>query len=132
MTLILEFKGTPTPKGRPRISMQSGYAIAYTPAKTRTAENNLRAQATLQLPANFTPLTGPLLARIQFRLQRPKSLPKKIIYHTKKSDLDNLLKLLLDALESVVFVNDSQFVGITMSKEYGVPGISMEITQLEI
>jgi len=128
----LEFKGEPIPKGRPKASFQGGFTRVYTPAKTRMAESSIRAQAVQQLAPGFTPLTGPLLAKIQFRLQRPKSLPKKIIYHTKKPDADNMLKLLMDALESVVFVNDSQFVGITMSKEYGVPGISMEITQLEI
>lgn len=53
-----------------------------------------------------------------FLLPRPKSLPKKIIHHTKKPDLDNLTKSIKDALEGIFFKNDSQITELKSLKMY--------------
>lgn len=47
-----------------------------------------------------TPLEGPI--RLEYRLFRPRKI----------GDLDNVTKLLFDALEGLCFVNDSQIVEI--------------------
>lgn len=129
MTLAFRILGQPTPKGRPRISTHSGYPIAYTPARTRSAEADLRAQLVSQLPASFTPLGGPLIISMRFYLQKPKSKPKKVTHHTTKPDLDNMQKLVLDAMNTVVFRDDNQIVFISASKEYGIPGITIIVDE---
>jgi Holliday junction resolvase RusA-like endonuclease len=128
--LTLNLLGQPIAKGRPRFSTHSGYAVAYTPRKTRNAESSLQAQAAMQLPSGFVPFKGPVAMTVSFRLQRPKSLKKSIQYPTKRPDLENFLKTLLDALNSVVFDDDSQVVSILATKEYGTPGIEVTIQEL--
>ena len=71
-------------------------------------------------------LEGALRLEVTFFMQIPKSLSKKkhneLIgkYHIKKSDLDNLVKTVLDSLEGICFKNDSQVSKITATKIYDV------------
>lgn len=126
--LKLNLVGQPVAKGRPKFSMRSGYAVAYTQVKTRVAESNLRAQAASQLPPGFVPFSSALSLTATFFLQRPKSLKKSETYPTKRPDAENLLKTLLDALNSVVYDDDSRIVELHIRKEYGTPGIEVVIT----
>lgn len=70
------------------------------------------------------PIDGPLKVEVIFHVPRPKTISiKKRKYPHCKPDLDNLEKLLWDALEGIVFVNDSRIVTKTISKQYSSEGM---------
>jgi len=63
-----------------------------------------------------------------FHLARPKSLPRKVKFHTKRPDLDNLTKAVKDGLKGVIYRDDSQVVYMRIAKRYcTVPGVSVRI-----
>ena len=53
-----------------------------------------------------------------FFLPRPKSLPKKIWQHTKRPDLDKLIRAICDSLAGVFYKDDSQIISIQAAKFY--------------
>jgi len=108
--------GAPTPKGRPKVAMRGRFPTVYTPKETREAEDEFMAQALKSKPE--APLEGPLSVSISFFKIKPKSMPKRIIHWTTKPDIDNLAKLVLDALDKVFFQDDSQIVELICSKQY--------------
>lgn len=55
---------------------------------------------------------------VAFYLPRPKSLPKKTTAHTKKPDLDKLVRSCCDALTAIVFRDDSQVCELVAAKHY--------------
>ena len=78
---------------------------------------------------------------LRFFFQRPKSLPKKIIHHIKRGDVDNYAKLIMDSLEprkrpkksqnpleGAIYENDAQIVSLWVTKEYGTPRVEVRIT----
>ena len=132
MTLTFHILGQPVAKGRPRISTRSGYPIAYTPQKTRNAEADLRSQIISQLPVTFRPLEGPIILAIHFYIQKPKSARKKDLYPTTRPDIDNYIKSVLDAMNTVVFYDDNQVVFLSASKEYGTPGITIVVDEPQL
>ena len=73
------------------------------------------------------PLEGPLYAKVVFVMPIRDSWTKKKkelalagnLLPTGKPDLDNALKLLFDALNGIVYQDDSQICGIKAGKIYG-------------
>jgi Holliday junction resolvase RusA-like endonuclease len=122
--------GEPVAKGRPKISSFGGHARAYTPKKTRDAEANIRSQIVQQLPNGFIPFKDALSISIEVYRSKPKSKPKRVTHPTTKPDLDNYLKTILDAMNTVVFEDDSQIISINAKKEYGIPKIKIEIKEV--
>lgn len=61
---------------------------------------------------------GPVTLGVVFHLPRPQSLPKRILHHTKKPDLDKLVRALKDALKGVLYTDDSQVVRLAAAKRY--------------
>jgi len=135
--IIYEVLGQPIAKGRAR-SMQRGEFIAHvTPEKTRVAENSFLAQSLPYKPA--TPLEGPLKVSLTFIMPIPKSKSKKwkgaamagSELPTKKPDIDNLAKLVLDSLNGVFWLDDKQVVVLNLIKIYGaIPMTLIEIEEL--
>jgi len=115
--------GAPVAKGRPKFTKKG---FAYTPAKTKKAEDSFLTQALQFKPS--TPISEPLTIDITSILPIPKSTSKKNyilmmtdnIKHTKRPDLDNLLKLVEDSLNGIFFIDDSQIYSISAKKKYGV------------
>lgn len=125
----------PKPKGRPRFSKASG--VAYTPKETRSAEAELRWHIEKELRTNHQGLKdgevlfeGALTAILQFKCSRPASVRR--LFHTVKPDLDNLVKLVFDALNKRVFRDDSQITEMRVSKEYtfGRPSVNIQICEI--
>lgn len=123
-TYSLHIPVKPEPKGRPRVSVRkrkdgSSFAMAYTPDKTRSAENAITAyvRAWLQARPSVQPFQGPIHVSCAFVLARPRSLSKRIL-PVSKPDLDNYLKLLCDSLNSILWVDDSQIVSVRSRKVY--------------
>jgi len=130
-TLTLEISGKPIAKARPRfarVKKKNGEtaSIAYNPQETE--EGYFVTQAISQLHGRR--FTGPVRVWVRCFFPRPKghlsargevkaSAPK---YHTVKPDFDNLLKFVLDCLNTIAVNDDSQFVGGGAEKEYAAPG----------
>ena len=114
----------PKPKERPRAAMIGGHARIFTPKTTEAYEKEIRAA---WIRANGEkPEEGPLRARIYFGLPIPKSETKanklqmlqRKVFPTKKPDLDNLAKAVLDALNGVAYKDDCQIVTMLSKKNY--------------
>jgi len=113
--------GEPVAKGRHR----TGRWHAYTPKKTRDAQNKITV---LALGAGFgEPLLGPLIMRVEFVFRIPPSWTKwkreaarrGMVCHTGKPDLDNVLKLVKDGLtKASIYKDDSQVMRVEMVKAY--------------
>lgn len=101
-TIVIYTK--PTPKGRPRAALfKNGRLIRVrmrTPEKTRDFEDTVRqvAQKEWSGPA----WTGPVELSAWFVFGK--------LTEFKRSDLDNLLKAVKDALNGVAWVDDKQVV----------------------
>lgn len=72
--------------------------------------------------------------KIRFIMPIPKSLARKVKpddLHTKKPDIDNLIKGLFDAANGLIWQDDNQVVDVQAVKVYGDnPGIELEVTEL--
>ena len=118
---MIEFTvpGIPVPKGRPRF----GKGRTYTPADTVAAE---RTVAIYARRACRKPLTGPLRLGVVFYVPIPKDSTKARFAARlsgserpiTKPDLDNYLKLVLDACNRIVYADDNQVVEIVATKWY--------------
>ena len=116
----------PVPKERARVTKRG---FAYTPKKTKEAEKLYSDFIFVRYP-NVN-LTGALEGEFEFNLIRPKSVKRRI--PTTRPDLDNYVKLILDAFQkSGVFKDDSQFNKITAWKWYsesGKPSVRVKISE---
>lgn len=75
-------------------------------------------------------LEGALIIHAVF--QYKKSKQSKLVHVTKKPDLSNLIKSLEDALNGVLWVDDSQIVTFTAQKVWGPEdGVSLEVTEID-
>jgi Holliday junction resolvase RusA-like endonuclease len=63
---------------------------------------------------------GPVVLTVTFRLPRPASLPQKVRHHTKKPDLDKLVRGIEDGLTGIVYLDDKQVVDLYARKVYVV------------
>lgn len=125
--------GEPVPKGRPRFSTRGKFPVAYTPEKTKNYESDVGMMAKAAMGAS-EPLEGALEAFIYVTFAVPASYSKKRTEaclsgqekHTKKPDLDNVVKSVIDGMDKIVFENDSQFTSIHATKVYG------EVAKVEI
>lgn len=104
------------------------FSVMYTPKNTVDFQNFVKLIAIENAPPK--PLSGALKADYHFYLQRPPSLPAKIIHHTKKPDKDNLEKSVSDALEGVIYERDAQICDGHVTKEYGTPRVEILIEEL--
>ena len=122
----------PVSKGRPRFTRTGR---TYTPKKTADFEKTIAKIYTEEHGELFV---GPIAVKLVFQMPVPKGYPKRVVKqieegtlkHTKKPDLDNLGKAVLDALNEVAFTDDSHITKLTLVKRYSLyPGIRMEIKE---
>lgn len=121
----------PTAKGRPRFVRATGRT--YTPAETRSAEAALRHLLIAQGAAAY-PAGCPLVVVLTFRVRRPKSAPRRIVHPATRPDLDQYVKLVLDAGNGIIWPDDAQIVSLRAGKMFardgdGGPSISLEVAE---
>jgi Holliday junction resolvase RusA-like endonuclease len=122
---VIEFEllGKPTPKGRPRFNTKTGRA--YTPTKTKSAENSLLA-AYLVSAGNRPPHDGAVELELVATFEPPASWTKKKreaalrgeLPHLTTPDFDNLAKI-VDGLNGRAWLDDKQIVRAVVTKGYG-------------
>lgn len=115
--------GEPHGKARPRFNTHSGKAI--TPEKTANYETLAQWEYTRQCGHKF-PDDAMLDMRIIAYYAVPKSDSKKLrarklageVRPTKKPDMDNVIKIIADALNTVAYRDDTQIVDCQCRKFY--------------
>jgi Holliday junction resolvase RusA-like endonuclease len=116
--------GEPVAKGRPRATRRG---ILYTPAATRKFEAHGRLAAQLAMDGR-PPIEAPVRIELLVELPVPASWSKRksadaITGHvrpTSRPDVDNYLKALLDAINTIVVADDAQAVEVYAKKKFGV------------
>jgi Holliday junction resolvase RusA-like endonuclease len=101
------------PKERPRFDSRHGRV--YTPKATRNSNNLIAWHARKVRPAE--PFIGPVDVRIVFVL--PKTKKNRSVYATSRTDLDNLVKTVCDALNRIIWKDDAQVVSLSAYKTRG-------------
>ena len=118
-----EVTGEIVGKARPRMNTYTGKA--YTPTKTKNYEYLVKQSFLLKYP-NAEVLEGRASVSILALFQVPKSTSKKNsekmlnkqISPTKKPDIDNIVKIVLDALNKLAYKDDTQVVDLNIAKAY--------------
>ena len=122
--LFFTFDIEPTPQLRPRVSSRGGYVRVYDPPKVKNFKRILRSLAANQYAR--PPLIGALSVSLTFYRPVQKSISQSEIERrlsnrskpVVKPDTDNYIKSTLDALNGVLWHDDSQIVKITAEKRY--------------
>lgn len=115
--------GKPIAKKRPRFVRRGKFVGTYNPQETEEGRWILEAKSQIARKVE----EGPVILACEFVMPIPRSLQKRDValaeagkyYHTKKPDLDNLVKFVKDCLNGLAWRDDSQVVKITASKFYG-------------
>ncbi len=135
--MVYEFEmiGDIVGKARPRMNTKTGRA--YTPTNTKLYEYSLRQWFIREYPY-FTPIETRVKVTIIAYFGIPKSTSKKkeaemlqeIISPTKKPDADNIVKIVLDAMNKFAFKDDTQVTKLEIEKKYDkTPRIYIKIEE---
>ena len=132
-TTYIWLPGQPVGKGRPRFTRTGR---VYTPEKTRSYEKRLGDTASSymllhQLDATEKPCK--VLIKAQFEIPKSWTKAKKAAaeaneIYPKKPDADNIAKIVLDSLNSIIWDDDAQVYDLRVIKTYGDPCLITEIT----
>jgi Holliday junction resolvase RusA-like endonuclease len=118
----------PTAKGRPRVVRgKNGHSVTYTPDKTVNAEERIRWHLREHGVRPFAEKVA-LTVSLTFWVQKPKTA-KKTAQPVTRPDLDQYVKLVLDACNGFLWHDDSQVVEIIARKDYGEPSIVLDVRE---
>ena len=123
--MVYEFEviGNIIGKERPRVNTYTN--MVYTPNRTKDYERLIQEYFMIKYP-NHVMLENRLSIEIIAYMKIPKSTSKAkekqmlegIISPTKKPDIDNIAKSILDALNKFVFKDDNQVSKLLVEKKY--------------
>ena len=131
--------GEPQGKARPRVVRNGDFTRAYTPEKTASYENLVRLEYQSQCGNRFYDKEIPLAVTITAHFAPPASASKrklaamldKLLFPMKKPDLDNVAKIVCDALNGIAYHDDAQIVALHVRKLYAVmPEVDVEISEV--
>ena len=123
--MIYEFEmtGSIVGKARPRMNTYTG--SVYTPTRTKDYESLVMQYFLLKYP-RYKPFEGRVQVEINALFEVPKSTKKadkelmlsNQINPTKKPDIDNIVKIILDAMNGIAFKDDIQITKLNVEKTY--------------
>lgn len=123
MIYVLEIRERAVGKGRPRFNTKT--YTTYTPEKTKAFEQRLKLY--FKKKYNNPEISeNPFKAKILVEFKPPKGTSKKMLQklcdkpYTKKPDLDNIIKAILDSLNGLAYKDDNQITQIISEKKYGL------------
>ena len=125
-------------KGRPRFARQGTFIKTYTDAKTLTYEKSIQTYAK-QAMGSTSPLIGAVAAYLHIGIPIPPSYSKTrqkaciegIERPTKKPDIDNIVKAVLDGMNGIVYLDDKQVVDLHLTKVYSeTEGIDIMVKEI--
>lgn len=131
MEVVFEVPGEPRGKGRPRFT-KTGHP--YTDSETRAYEHKIAAYYRRQLGAFRWPDSAFVSVQVTAYYPIPQSATKAATaamregrtLPSRKPDIDNVMKVVLDALNGVAYKDDSRVVRVEAQKVYS------DIPRLEI
>lgn len=125
--MIYEFEvpGKIIGKGRPRLNTYSG--VVYTPTKTKDYETLIEQYFLFKYP-KINMLEGRIKVIITAYVAIPKATKKSDIEKmlnneispTKKPDIDNIVKVILDSMNKFAFKDDNQITKLEIEKIYAL------------
>ena len=122
--MIYEFEvpGKVIGKGRPRLNSYTG--VVYTPTRTKDYESLVEQYFLLKYP-RFKILEGRIKVNIIAYFSIPKTTKKTEILDnnispTKKPDIDNIVKVVLDSMNKFAFRDDNQITKLEVEKKYAL------------
>lgn len=125
--MIYEFEvpGKVIGKGRPRLNSYTG--VVYTPTRTKDYESLVEQYFLLKYP-RFKVLEGRIKVSIIAYFSIPKTTKKADINEmlennispTKKPDIDNIVKAILDSMNKFAFKDDNQITKLKVEKKYAI------------
>lgn len=125
--------GAPRGKQRPKVTRNG----AYTPEETKQYEQKVLACFLNEYP-RMKPIRNGVNVHITAFFEIPKSYGKArrerilngLERPTKKPDADNIAKIILDALNGKVILDDKQVVVLTVKKHYStIPRVEVLIEE---
>ena len=126
MLISFIVEGAAVPQARPRFSRFGNAIHTYDTKTCRDYKElvGLRAKEAMQ---GREPTDAPIMVMIDCRFTPPASWPKykreaaiRNGWQTAKNDVDNLAKSILDGATGVIWGDDSQVVGLVVTKRYDV------------
>ena len=137
MIFEFEVEGEIIGKGRPRVNTYTGHT--YTPTKTKDYEEYVKQNFKIKYP-NFEPIKNRVSVKIIAYFKIPQNTTKKneelmyegIISPTKKPDIDNIVKIILDGLNKMAFADDNQITKLEVEKKYVENKIEKEKVYIKI
>jgi len=131
--------GEPVAQGRGRATVVNGKVIVYDPAKSREFKRLVKYVAQAHVPENL--ITSAIILTVRAYISIPKNFSKKKrelalsgeLRPVTKPDIKNIIAGVEDALEGVIYKNDSQIVEYGASgKWYGdPPRVEVELATVE-
>ncbi len=125
MEIKFRVPGPPKGKQRPRVCRINGRSVTYTPKQTIEYEQKVRASYTSVSKVKFqkdVPLEISILALFPIPLHASKKLKKQMlngeVLPTKRPDCDNIIKIILDALNGLAYQDDCQICKVYFAKIY--------------
>ena len=123
MIYEFEVEGDIKGKARPRVNSYTG--IVYTPNNTKNYEDLIKQYFVIKYP-RYTPMENRIHMQIISYFKLPHNSSKTVksqmldgtISPTKKPDIDNIAKIVLDALNKMAFKDDNQITKIELEKKY--------------
>lgn len=117
-------------QGRPRAFIRKGPKPrigVIDPKKSREYKAYFKWCAAQAAPPSL--LEGPIEVEVIEYRKIPKSMPKYKkrmaeegkLFPTKRPDVDNIIKILMDACNKLIWKDDSQVYKLTVTKLYGDP-----------
>lgn len=134
--ITVAIEGPPIPLKRPRFS----------PIKVFDSQAKIKEEIFWEIKSQLDYTRSPYIAlfeglvkaEFEFHMPIPKSLSKKKQakllgkYHTKRPDIDNLIKFYLDVCNALLYKDDSQVYTLSATKKYSLqPKTIIKITHGE-
>jgi Holliday junction resolvase RusA-like endonuclease len=137
MQIHFQVEGDPKGKGRPRFSRAGKFTRVYTDKQTLDYETLIKSFAA-EAMGSTDPLETPVSVFLYIRHAVPQSYSKKrteaclsgLEKPCKKPDIDNVAKTYLDAMNGVIFKDDTQVIDLHVKKVYSaVPGCDVMVME---
>lgn len=139
-SVMFHVPGKPQGKARSRTyyNANAGKHVSSTPDKTVLYENFIKERFLQEAKGFYLSQGVPATLRIVARFLPPKSKSKKIkqqmldgeILPLKKPDMDNIVKVVADALNGVAYHDDTQVALVIAKKAYSaVEGLDITVEE---
>ena len=137
--VTFEVPGDPHGKGRPKFARRGNFVQTYTDKKTASYEDLVRFHANIAM-VDLAPLESAVAVYIYIKLAVPKSYSKKrteaclsgLERPTKKPDWDNVAKSICDAMNGIVYMDDTQIVDAHVTKVYAAnAGVEVGVKEIK-